>query len=123
MGTLAFQQLAETNPAVGFVHSAPGGVNTNLLREFGTVTKVIAGIAGVVLKPLFVPLRESGERHLWAATNEKFAGGEAYLVGSDGEKPKNDKVLSQLKEKGLKEIVWTHTMEVFQKVREEGGKY
>ena len=37
--------------------------------------------------------------------------------------PKNDKVLSQLKEKGLKEIVWTHTMEVFQKVREEGGKY
>jgi hypothetical protein len=90
-----------------------------------------------------VPLEESGERHLFAATNGRFppkADGKAMkgdiAVGSDGVKgsgcywlnwdgevfPTNKK-FEKTRAEGTVEKVVQHTEEVFRQVCEEGKTY
>ena len=95
------------------------------------------GVVSFLLTPWAVPLEESGERHLYAATSGTYApkgrqedcavvgsagvkGSGAYLLNWDGE-PTGKKILSQYREKGVREKVWEHTMEVFEQICGEGG--
>ncbi|EEP76342.1 predicted protein [Uncinocarpus reesii 1704] len=71
MGDYFLEGLAKRNPHTSFVHAYPSGVATNLFREL-PAGRVLAAVLTPLLKPFMVPIEESGERHLFAATSEKF---------------------------------------------------
>ena len=137
MTGLAFEALAKANPDVSFLHCFPGGVQTNVAKRMGGVTGWLmnAAMASPLARPWMVPLEESGERHLYAATAAEFkarsaAGAEAmrgvdgvkgsgaYLVGADGERTGKDRLIEGLRERGMVEKVWEHTMGVFKRVEQ-----
>lgn len=125
--TLGLEAVARTAPDVSFVHDYPGTVRTpflNYLPEEMLKTAV------------FVPLDESGERHLYLATSARFpamegqsdgvrrgdgvdvalvttgeSGSGVYSVGSDCESASAEvrKLLAELRMKGMVEEVWRHT--------------
>ena len=141
MTDFAFEQLAEKNPAVSFVHAFPGGVKTGFFKEAGFAMKAVMNLLLVVISPWMVGIDESGERHLYAATSAAYppkagekggvevedgqvkkgsageVGSGAYLIGSDGELRANEKVLKNLRGKDAGAKVWAHTMEMFESVR------
>ncbi|KAL5342497.1 hypothetical protein BJX70DRAFT_355950 [Aspergillus crustosus] len=118
MTSLSLEELAKANPAISFIHSYPGIVKTGVTRDMGFLGRTLMNALFVVAKPLTVPLEESGERHLFAATGlpKAAASGKPYLVGWDGEPKGNERVLSEYREKKTGETVWKHTLEVFQKI-------
>ena len=133
MTSLAFEQLAKTNPGTAFLHCSPGGVETNAARNLGGVTGKLLQIATPLLRPWMVPLEESGERQLYTVTAPAFAaknvadqkanvgidgmkGSGAYLVGSDNGPTGKLKLMKDLREKRTGEKVWEHTLEVFRRV-------
>ena len=137
MTGLAFEHLAKENPNVSFLHCFPGGVNTNVAKRMGGVTGWLMerAMTSVFLKPWMVPLEESGERHLYAATAPAFAaksvadskaiagidgvpGSGAYLVGADNERTGKMKIIDKLREKGMTEMVWEHTLQMFKRVEQ-----
>jgi hypothetical protein len=122
MTTLAFHALAPANPGVTFIHSQPGGVQTNLARGLGTWSRFTLEKSMFLIRPWMVPLQESGERHLWAGRSERFAEGGVVLLGQDSGVKFNKKVDGMRKD-GTEEKVWQHTEEVFGKVCKEGGMY
>ncbi|KAF2427759.1 short-chain dehydrogenase/reductase [Tothia fuscella] len=125
MTSLSFDHLAKdaANKDVAFVHSNPGGVQTNLGRNLGGVMQKLLAVGAVLLKPtgLIVPVKESGERHAWAGTSGAFGSG-AILVGPKGEKT-TSKVFEGLRRDGKGEVVWRHMEEVFRQVEGQGAKY
>ncbi|KAL4877126.1 hypothetical protein BJY04DRAFT_198996 [Aspergillus karnatakaensis] len=119
MTSLSFEELAKSNPAVSFIHSYPGVVKTGVARDMGVLGKTAINALYLLMKPLTVPVEESGERHLFAASGlPKNAAGEGkpYLVSWNGEPRGNEKVLGELKEKGAGEVVWKHTLDVFKRI-------
>ncbi|KAF2502941.1 NAD(P)-binding protein [Lophium mytilinum] len=136
----AAEELAAANPNTSFIHAYPGLVNTGLANTFGPILRVGATILMAALKPFAVPLTESGERHLYAATNQAYApkakAGEDAALGSDGvkgsgaywlswngERMDSDR-LKGYRAQGLGKTIWAHTLEVFDKIcGTEGGKY
>ncbi|OCK83781.1 NAD(P)-binding protein [Lepidopterella palustris CBS 459.81] len=141
MNNLAVEELAATNPGISFVHAFPGLVKTGVTRGYGPILQTGMAALFVLLKPFTVPLGESGERHLYAATSKTFSPKskpeESAAVGSTGEKGSGaywlnwngdpyGGVPAKMKgyqEKGIGKQVWEHTQDVFQKVCQEGGKY
>ncbi|KAL2808435.1 hypothetical protein BJX63DRAFT_436109 [Aspergillus granulosus] len=138
MGDFFLEGLAKKYPQTSFLHSYPSGVNTGVLREY----PIAAAVASVLFKPMMVPIEESGERHLFAATSgrypsksEESSDGDV-AVGSDGTKgtgsywlnwngevfPPNKK-LDRVRSEGAVEKVAQHTEEVFRAVCEEGKTY
>jgi len=145
MTDFAFEEMAKANPTVSFVHAFPGGVKTGYTKEANFLIRGLANVAATVGSRWMMPLEESGERHLYAATSERYAAknrteggvpvngdfGEnmvmkgsdgvnfsgAYLVGSDGEFRANVKVLKALRDKNAGPRVWEHTMKIFETVR------
>ncbi|KAI0534035.1 NAD(P)-binding protein [Xylaria digitata] len=71
--TFGLEAVAQTAPEVSFVHGYPGTVRTKLLDN----------MPEELLKNLkFVPIEESGERHLFLATSAKFpTNNEADIMG------------------------------------------
>ena len=137
MTGLAFEHLAKENPNISFLHCFPGGVNTNVAKRMGGVTGWLMQTAmkSFLLKPWMVPLEESGERHLYAATAPAFAARSvasleaiagidgvknsgAYLVGADGEPTGKMKLINGLREKGMTEKVWEHTLQIFRRAEQ-----
>lgn len=125
MTSLSFDRLAcdPANQGISFVHSNPGAVNTNVTRNLGWVTKKVVSAAMPILKMagMLTSVAESGERHVWVGTSEKFKSG-MFLIGPQGEK-EADAVFERLKREGAGEKVWGHTKEVYGKVCGEGQKY
>jgi hypothetical protein len=122
MNSLALHALSEENPGVTFIHSAPGGVQTNLTRNLGKWTKMAVDNTLFLWRRWAVPIQESGERHLWAATSESIAKGGAVLIGSDSGVKTSD-LVQKMGQDGTEKAVWEHTNEVFDKVCREGAKY
>jgi hypothetical protein len=122
MNSLAVHALAESNPGITFVHSAPGGVQTNLARGLGKWGQMAVENTGFLWRYWAVPVRDSGERHLWAGTSESIAKGGAVLIGSDSG-VKTSELVKNMGDDGTQKKVWDHTNEVFAKVCKEGGKY
>ncbi|KAJ6779506.1 hypothetical protein PWT90_11147 [Aphanocladium album] len=131
MGDFFLEGMARRHPHTSFVHAYPSGVATGVLREL-PAARVLSAVLGVLLSPFMVPIDESGERHLFAATADRFAPKAAgksdgdVAVGSDGTKgsgcywanwdgevfPANVK-LDKTREQGAVEKVIQHTEEVF----------
>lgn len=141
MTSLAAEELAAAHPGTTFTHASPGIVKTGLAREAGPIAKVGMQVLIMLLKPWSVPLTESGERHLYAATSQSFPprdqpaessevgsagikGSGAYLLNWDGTPCGKEKILREYREKGVGKTVWEHTLEVFDKIcGTDGGKY
>jgi hypothetical protein len=115
MNSLALSWLAKENPSVSFIHSQPGGVNTNLARNFGTLTQYALGALMFVAKPFLTDIRESGERHAWAGTNEEFKTGAHYLNPSS-EPSCNTKLMEKYENDGTAKKVEEHTKEMFESI-------
>jgi NAD(P)-dependent dehydrogenase (short-subunit alcohol dehydrogenase family) len=131
MNSLMAVHLADQNPGTSFVHMSPGMVKTNMMQNMGFPNWITAP-AFVLLTPFCVGIKESGERHLYASTNDVFApkgkgggsiGGGAYLLNWDNSPVGNLKVLKKFIEEGVAEKVWKHTLEVYKTVCVEGKKW
>ncbi|PGH10642.1 hypothetical protein AJ79_05356 [Helicocarpus griseus UAMH5409] len=139
MNDLYLEAMAQRHPLTSFVHTYPSVVSTGVMRElwFGHAFSVLLK---TLFRPFMVPLEESGERHLFAATSRRFpAKAEAEEVegdveiGSDGIKgdgcywvnwndevfPANNRLEKTRAEGGVEKVV-QHTDEVFKQVCEEG---
>ncbi len=142
MGDFFLEGMAQRHLHTSFVHAYPSGVATGLMREL-PVGRVLSAVLKTLLSAFMVPIQESGERHLFAATSGRFppkAEGEGMegdvVVGSDGTKgsgcywvswdgevfPANKK-LEKTRGAGAVEKVVQHTEEVFKCVCEEGKTY
>ncbi|KAI0421198.1 NAD(P)-binding protein [Xylaria grammica] len=133
--TLGIEAVAQNAPEVGFVHDYPGTVRTKLLDNMPEER----------LKTLkFVPIDESGQRHLFLATSAKFppangvaaggvplgdgvevavgtsgeVGSGVYSIGADceGVSPGVLKLLHDLRERGLVQEVSRHTEDEFRQI-------
>lgn len=133
MTSLAMIHLAAANPSVSFIHSAPGGVKTNAMRDFNPLVKGLAFGAFALLTPFYskigiIPIQECGERHVYAATYSGFAprekkvetmgangeiGSGAYRVHFDSSivESKMD-LIKEYIAKGTVKTVWDHTMDL-----------
>lgn len=142
MNNFFLEGMATRYPQTSFVHAYPSGVATGALREL-PASRALVGLMKVLLRPWMVPLGESGERHLFAATSGRYppmtAKGEVggdVAVGSNGRKgsgcywvswdgevfPMNGK-MDKTREGGAVDKVVRHTEEVFQRICEEGRTY
>jgi len=146
MSSLAVSHLAASHPRTTFIHSFPSVVKTNIMRDVNLLIKgLVLGLFSSVLSAWTVPLEESGERHLYAATSGAYppvgrqgpvgvytatgadgvTGSGAYLLHWDGSTPnKKEKLLREYRLSGVEDQVWEHTLEVFDKVcGQPDGKY
>ncbi|KAJ5171986.1 hypothetical protein N7492_004579 [Penicillium capsulatum] len=142
MGNFFLESLARQYVHTSFIHAYPSGVATSLMRDMPGGS-LISGILKTLARPFIVPIEESGERHLYAATSERFPSriegmneGRDIAVGSDGTRgsgsywlnwngeafPRNSK-LDKVREECAGDRVVHHTEEVFQRVCEEGKIY
>lgn len=136
MNSLSMEHLATSFPRTSFIHSFPGIVRTRLGRDFGTLTTLGINALLLLAKPWEIPLGESGERHLYAATCPLFSprngnklerfdlaegsdgnlGSGFYRLASDGSTYKSSKVMQRYREDGVTSRIWDHTQGVFAKV-------
>ncbi|KAL2825701.1 hypothetical protein BJY01DRAFT_153268 [Aspergillus pseudoustus] len=138
MGDFFLEGLAQKHPQSSFVHAYPSGVNTGVLRDY----PIAAAVMSVLARPFMVPIEESGERHLFAATSGRYPsqsegkfegdiaagsdgtkGNGSYWVSWDGESFPANKKLDRIRSGGAVEKVASHTEEVFRAVCEEGKTY
>ncbi|KAF1956446.1 hypothetical protein CC80DRAFT_473412 [Byssothecium circinans] len=144
MNTLALESLAEQAPAVTFIHDFPGAILTPLLNNVPGLMGVLMRMMGLVhwlfARWLCVPIEESGERHVYLATSGRYApkegnasgleldhgaqgsedaGGGVYTVDWDCEGPPKRvvHVLTALRKKGVKDLVWEHTTSEFERIQ------
>ncbi|KAL4967694.1 uncharacterized protein BDV14DRAFT_21046 [Aspergillus stella-maris] len=142
MGNFYLETMARRYPKTSFIHAFPSGVDTGVARDFPGA-KIIMPIARVLLRPWMVPIEESGERHLFAATSGRYPAlnvgkkkEEDVAVGSNGDKgsgcywlswdgepfSSHSKFEKVRGEEGGERIV-KHTEEVFGRVCGEGKTY
>ncbi|KAL3487613.1 hypothetical protein BJX62DRAFT_253882 [Aspergillus germanicus] len=138
MGDFFLEGLAQKFPDTSFVHAYPSGVNTGLLREY----PIASVVASVIFRPFMLPIEESGERHLFAATSGRFPasaekktegdvvvgsngtkGTGSYWVSWDGEAFPQNRKLDRVRAEGAVAKVAEHTEGVFRVVCEEGKTY
>lgn len=118
MTTLAFEVLASQHPSVSFLHVFPGVVATPLMKN--SMGSVVGTIVGFLIKPMSISAEESGEWQTWLSTSPNFtpknSGQGAYILNYDGKDTTNQSLMTQLREKGLPEIVWKHTQDTFGRI-------
>ncbi|KAJ6185288.1 hypothetical protein N7519_006589 [Penicillium mononematosum] len=134
MTSLSMQELAFSHPETSFVHAFPGIVKTGATRDFGIVTRTVINAVSFLARPWMVPLNESGDRHLYAATSPRFIpraskdigdtapgvdgsiGSGAYLLHWDGSTAGDQKVLQDFCQNETGKSVWEHTMSIFESI-------
>jgi hypothetical protein len=149
MTDMALETLADQAPEVTFIQDYPGPVKSGLDREANTLLAWFIGFVLMIIGPLiYIPTRESGERHLFFATSAKYpprvrsdsieassgvplsegvevasgtdgkVGSGVYSIHWNGEHagPKVVKLLAGLREQGMKEKVWQHTVGEFDRI-------
>ncbi|PWY68619.1 hypothetical protein BO70DRAFT_344715 [Aspergillus heteromorphus CBS 117.55] len=142
MGNLFLEAMAQQHPRTSFIHAYPSGVGTGVLREVPGA-RILSPVLRILMSPFMVPIEESGERHLFAATSDRFPpkaqeeqtqediavgsdgtkGSGCYLVSWDGEVfPANKKLEKTRAENAVQKVV-QHTEEVYKQVFEEGKTY
>lgn len=126
MGTLALEFLGKENPRLSITHWFPGGVDTPGLakaQKFGMsppnpTSKEDAGAIGIFLATSdrysvhgagggLVPVPEG----LKAV---KKSGGGIFLVNPQGESVDNEKVLAEMRKRGVDKAVWSFTQNIFE---------
>ena len=123
MGTLCLELLASQNPLLSVVHWNPGPVAT---RGLATAQK------NGVNPPNIMEEDESGAIGAYLATNGRYSvnpgavlpspegldavaktGGGIFIVDPRGESIENETVLSEMRQRGVPEVVWKFTQDVF----------
>jgi hypothetical protein len=96
---------------------------TNIDRALPRYAQLgLEGIA-MIFKPWATGLQESGERHLYAATADKFGKGGVVLLNPSSNELKANAAVKKMQQDGTQEKVWEHTQDVFKKVCDENGRY
>ncbi|KAJ5196186.1 hypothetical protein N7449_006665 [Penicillium cf. viridicatum] len=150
MTDMALETLAEQAPEVTFINDYPGAVKTGIGRESNTLLAWFMTIVLMIIGPLiYIPIRESGERHLFFATSAKYpprarsdatveassgvplsegvevasgtdgkVGSGVYSIHWKGEHagPKVIELLAGLREQGMAQEVWKHTVGEFDRI-------
>jgi hypothetical protein len=145
MTDMAFESLAEQAPEVSFINDYPGPVKTGLHREAeGVLMWFLTWVMAIIGPFICIPIKESGERHLFFATNAKYParlgedGSGVPLVdgveaarGLDGEVgsgvysihwsgthsgEKVVRLLDSLRGQGMVRKVWEHTAGEFERI-------
>ena len=137
MNDFACEHLAHENPEVAFVHMYPGFVKTNQINfADGFFLKKALKVLAFLATPFAVDVEESGERTLFNGTAECFGPGRsrggwdkelaigsdetkgsgAYILKWDGSVVGKQGVLKPMREKGMGEKIWKHTLEMFERV-------
>jgi hypothetical protein len=146
MTDFMLEHIAQNAPEVSFVHDYPGPVKSGLGRETNSVLIRIAITILKIFGPLvYIPTKESGERHLFLATSARYpprgeakgttgvpvpsgvsvAGGTngqersgVYAVNWDGESagPKSLDILAKMRDEDMVKQVWEHTVAEFKQV-------
>jgi NAD(P)-dependent dehydrogenase (short-subunit alcohol dehydrogenase family) len=131
--TFMFEELAakDDNKKISFIHLYPG-----LVGDTGLQIQGLGAVGNFFVKWVAQPLmwvfgysgEEAGERVLYAATSEKFTRGSSeigsngttgsgvYLVQGDSSVLEASKVAKKMREEGMAEKVYEHTVDVFDKV-------
>ncbi|KAJ5136498.1 hypothetical protein N7448_005052 [Penicillium atrosanguineum] len=142
MTDLILEGIAEQAPEVSFVHDYPGTVKTGIGRDANTLlVRIVSWIVPVIGMFLYIPIKESGERHLFFATSDKYpprtgdlagvpsggvsvadgidgkSGSGVYSIHWDGESvAKVVELLRGMREKGMAQQVWDHTQGEFKRI-------
>lgn len=134
MTTATMERLADDNPAVTFVHSAPGSIDTgNVRRGIDSPNSVKAWLIWLFLEPLIRLLsfssEESAQRHLFQSTSAMFGGRGVRWEGNSGRNSHgdnaaglflvsekcdcsmNEKAVSSIRQNARNKI-WDHTLGV-----------
>lgn len=114
LNSLSMEYLASKHPKVGFVHNAPGFVNTNILSALPFVLRWLA-------KPLLyfgTSAEECGKYQAYFSLNDKYKTG-AHLIDS---KLRDLTLPESITKDNSSSKVWQFTQEVFNQVR-KNGKY
>ncbi|KAI9849119.1 MAG: hypothetical protein M1837_005349 [Sclerophora amabilis] len=140
MNSFAAEELAAANSSTTYIHAYPGFVKTNLSRGLGPIMKAATEGILMLVKPWSVPLGESGERHLYAATSKSYPpksqpeesavvgsagekGSGAYLISWDGTPCGKDKIMKEYRTQGVGRQIWEHTLDEFHRIcGSEDGK-
>ncbi|OJJ31411.1 hypothetical protein ASPWEDRAFT_54580 [Aspergillus wentii DTO 134E9] len=140
MTSLSMERLAEKHPNVSFIHAYPGLVGTNIYTNSFPAPISTFYNYGMwpLMWPLSVNLGESGERHLFHLSSARYpaknglqnqgvpvdtaeiakgttgeTGSGAYLLNWKGDVRPTRKVMQEYREKGVGELVWKHTQELW----------
>jgi hypothetical protein len=146
MTDMALETLAEQAPEVTFINDYPGTVKTGIGRDPNAFLTWLMTIVLLIIGPLiYIPIRESGERHLFFATSAKYPpraavdeaagvpfvgeivvaegtdggiGSGVYSIHWDGEHtgPKVVGLLSGMREQKMAQKVWQHTVTEFKRI-------
>ncbi|KAJ5773150.1 hypothetical protein N7457_008046 [Penicillium paradoxum] len=146
MTDMALESLAEQAPEVAFINDYPGTVRSGITREVNRLFTWFLSIVLWVIGPLiYIPTRESGERHLFFATSAKYpprarlddadgvalsegvevargtdgeVGSGVYSIGWTGEDsgPQVVEILAGLRAQGMRQKVWEHTVGEFDRI-------
>ncbi|KAI9846295.1 MAG: hypothetical protein M1838_001325 [Thelocarpon superellum] len=74
--TLSLESLAKKAPTVSFIHHFPGPVKTGIARgTTGPVFAVLKAVSAVIGPFIYIPIVETGERHLFVATSARYPPG------------------------------------------------
>lgn len=139
MTSLAMEHLAASHRA-SFVHVFPGLVSTNIYTN--SFSPPLAAVYNYGVWPLMYPfsvdIEESGQRHLFHATSERYSditvekseatsahdedraamgsdgvlGSGAYLMNWKGETSAARKKMQKLRAQGMARQIWDHTTEL-----------
>ncbi|KAK6509825.1 hypothetical protein TWF481_004554 [Arthrobotrys musiformis] len=116
--------LAQEHPNIAFIHAFPGGVDTNILEaaHFPSFVKTTARLLMPLARPWMITQEESGQRHFFLTTNEKFKTG-GWLTDSMNEESASAKkyVEKGMCDEKVGEKVWKRTLEVFERLEKERG--
>ncbi|KAF3080463.1 hypothetical protein TWF102_006133 [Orbilia oligospora] len=114
--------LAKEHSNIGFIHAFPGGVETNIMEaaHFHPIAKWTARILMPLARPWMFTQEESGQRHFYLTTNEKFKAG-GWLTDSMNEESSSAQkfVDKGLCDEKVGEKVWKMTLEVFERLEKE----
>lgn len=128
MTTLSFERLAAdpANANVAFCHTSPGMVKTKGVRELPFVIRAAVTAFDTICSFLTVSVQECGERHLRTAIHPGLHGGKLHLIGPRSQEfaLEKSKVLAEMREAGLVDVVRKHTNAVFGSVCDkEDGRF
>ena len=146
MTDMALETLAQQAPEVSFINDYPGAVKTGIGRDPNSFFAWLMNFVLMIIGPLvYIPIRESGERHLFFATSAKYpprvaadeasgvplgdevgvakgtdgkVGSGVYSIHWNGEHsgPRVVGLLAGIREQGIAQKVWQHTVGEFKRI-------
>ncbi|KAE9380213.1 hypothetical protein N431DRAFT_539882 [Stipitochalara longipes BDJ] len=125
--TLSFHHLAKINPGITYIHTNPGIVKPGVMRCLPWYMRAVSHAGYAVLSPWRMEIEESGERHLEIGFAERYASAgikENVKGGEEVQGIARQKGAYALYNKGQsveeKDVVWRHTLKVFEVVEKIG---